>query len=104
MIGISTHVLDTEYGRPAAGIPVSLEQHAGEWKLLSENVTDSNGRIAQLMPAEESLQPGLYRLTFRTAGPFFPEISISFRIDDISSHHHVPLLLSPYGYTTYRGS
>lgn len=104
MSGISTHVLDTEYGRPAVGIPVSLESHSGEWKLLGEHVTDSNGRVAQLLPVGQPLQPGLYRLTFRAGGPFFPEISITFKISDASSHHHVPLLLSPYGYTTYRGS
>ena len=105
MSGISTHVLDTEKGRPAQGIPVTLlEWRAGEWNLLSETVTDANGRVAQLLAAGEPLQPGLYRLTFRTAGPFFPEVSISFKISDASSHYHVPLLLSSYGYTTYRGS
>lgn len=105
MSGISTHVLDTEKGRPAQGIPVILmEWDAGEWTLLSENITDGNGRIAQLLPAGKTLQPRLYRLTFRTAGPFFPEILISFQITDVCSHYHVPLLLSSYGYTTYRGS
>ena|SRR5438105_7151664 len=105
MSGISTHVLDTEKGRPADGIPVILmEWHAGEWNLLSENITDDNGRVAQLLPIGESLQPHLYRLTFRTAGPFFPEVSIIFKVEDAASHYHVPLLLSSYGYTTYRGS
>ncbi|MGI8741362.1 MAG: hydroxyisourate hydrolase [Bryobacteraceae bacterium] len=104
MSGISTHILDTEKGRPASGIPVVLERHSGAWELVSEQRSDDNGRIAQLLPAGEVLRAGLYRLTFRTAGPFFPEVSISFRVADVSSHYHVPLLLSPYGYTTYRGS
>lgn len=105
MSGISTHVLDTEYGRPAAGVPVVLmEWRAGEWNLLSEHVTDANGRIARLLPEGHPLQCGLYRLTFRTEGPFYPEIVISFHISDAASNYHVPLLMSPYGYTTYRGS
>ena len=96
MSGISTHILDTERGRPAAGIPVILELWMAEWRVLTENTTDANGRIAQLLPAGEPLRPGLYRLTFRTAGPFFPEVSIVFKIEDASSHYHVPLLLSSW--------
>ena len=104
MSGISTHILDIERGRPQAGVRVILEWRADVWKLLSEDITDANGRIAQMLPAGEPLEPGLYRLTFGIAGPFFPEIVISFKIVDASSHYHVPLLLSSYGYTTYRGS
>ena len=104
MSGISTHVLDTENGRPAPGMPVTLERQAGEWEVVSDNVTDSNGRIAQLLPHREPLQIGVYRLTFRTGGPFFPEVSIVFQVADASAQYHVPLLLSSYGYTTYRGS
>lgn len=104
MSGISTHILDTEKGRPASGIPVMLERYSTAWETVSEIHTDDQGRVAQLLPDREPLQPGLYRLTFRTGGPFFPEVSISFRVTDTSSHYHVPLLLSPYGYTTYRGS
>ncbi len=104
MSGISTHVLDTENGRPASGMPVTLERQAGAWEVVSDNVTDSNGRIAQLFPHGEPLRPGVYRLTFRTGGPFFPEVSIVFQVADASAHYHVPLLLSSYGYTTYRGS
>ena len=109
MSGISTHILDTEKGRPASGVPVTLEhksgeQHAGEWQLVSDGTTDRNGRIAQLLLHGEPLQKGVYRLTFRTGGPFFPEVSIVFQVADASAHYHVPLLLSSYGYTTYRGS
>ena len=104
MSGISTHVLDTEKGRPASGIPVTLEYKGGEWQVINTSLTDSNGRIAQLVPHGEPLQPGMYRLTFLTGGPFFPEISIVFHVADASAHYHVPLLLSSYGYTTYRGS
>lgn len=104
MSGISTHVLDTEKGQPAAGVSVTLEHHGGKWQLVSDGATDGNGRIAQLLPVGESLQTGVYRLTFRTGGPFFPEISIVFQVGDASAHYHVLLLLSSYGYTTYRGS
>lgn len=81
-----------------------LERHSGEWANLAERTTDENGRIAQLLPGGGELQTGLYRLTFRTGGLFFPEVSIVFRVADASAHYHVPLLLSAYGYTTYRGS
>ena len=109
MNGISTHVLDTEKGRPAVGVPLTLEyrtgeQHDGEWQLVGNGATDSNGRAAQLLAPGEHLHIGVYRLTFRTGGAFFPEVSIVFRVADASAHYHVPLLMSPYGYTTYRGS
>ena len=80
------------------------EQYDGEWQLVKNGTTDSNGRVAQLLPPGEPLQIGAYRLTFRTAGAFFPEVSIVFQVVDASAHYHVPLLLSSYGYTTYRGS
>ncbi len=104
MSGISTHILDTEQGRPASGVSVTLECHTGEWQLVSESVTDDNGRIAQLLPHGQHLQENLYRLTFRTGGTFFPEVAIVFQVGDVATHYHVPLLLSSYGYTTYRGS
>ncbi len=104
MSGVSTHVLDTEKGRPVSGVPVTLQHKADEWQIISDGVTDSNGRVAQLLPQGEPLQIGLYRLTFRTGGPFFPEVAIVFQVVDVSAHYHVPLLLSSYGYTTYRGS
>ncbi len=100
MSGISTHVLDTALGRPAVGIAVTLEHKSDRW----DSVTDANGRVASLLPEGEPVRTGIYRILFQTNGPFFPEVVIQFRIDDPASHYHVPLLLSPYGYTTYRGS
>jgi 5-hydroxyisourate hydrolase len=103
MAGITTHVLDTAKGRPAAGMRVVLQR--GE-EVLFDGVTDGDGRARVLAP--EAAQPGVYRITFHTDGynrdGFFPEASILFRIEDASQHYHVPLLLSPFGYSTYRGS
>jgi hydroxyisourate hydrolase len=108
---ITTHVLDTARGKPAGGVGVVLERQAGaEWSELGRGVTDADGRNRSLMTSD--LAAGIYRLTFATDGyfasqgtvGFFPEVSIVFRIDDARSHYHVPLLLSPFGYSTYRGS
>lgn len=105
---ITTHVLDTAAGRPAPGIDVRLHARDAEgWALVAEGRTDDDGRIRDLGP--ERLDAGVYRLTFDTGpylGPdaFFPEIAISFRILDPGAHHHVPVLLSPFAYSTYRGS
>jgi 5-hydroxyisourate hydrolase len=101
---VTTHVLDAAAGRPAAGIPVRLET-AGT--VLAAAETDADGRVRDLGPAR--LEPGVYRLVFDTGhylGPdgFFPEIAVAFRITDPQAHHHVPVLLSPFSYTTYRGS
>jgi 5-hydroxyisourate hydrolase len=112
MSGISTHVLDTAKGRPASGIAVLLERFTPEsgWERLGEGITDQNGRIAHLSPEDQPLDAGAYRITFRTAPyfgqqeSFYPEVSIQFRVNDPASHYHIPLLLSPHGYTTYRGS
>jgi 5-hydroxyisourate hydrolase len=108
-MSLSTHVLDTARGRPAAGVPVRLDRHDGAtWRPLAEDSTDDDGRLGDL-PAPE---PGTYRLRFGT-GPYFaalgvetfyPEVSVVFTVADAGEHHHVPLLLSPYGYSTYRGS
>ncbi len=112
MIGISTHVLDTAQGQPARGVRVVLGRASadGSWTLAGEGVTDTNGRIAQLLAGDEPLQAGAYRLTFFT-GEYFegqqhfhPEVTVQFLVRDPTTHYHVPLLLSPYGYTTYRGS
>ena len=108
---ITTHVLDTARGRPAAGIPVALHLHSdGNWRELARGITNQDGRISDLLQ-ESKLQAGKYRLTFDTGGylavsgkPFFPEVEIVFEIHDPAQHYHVPLLLSPYGYSTYRGS
>jgi 5-hydroxyisourate hydrolase len=113
MSGISTHVLDTSIGRPAAGVPVSLEFLDGKtWKQVSRTTTDANGRVAQLLPAGPKLAAGFYRLSFDTAAYFearkadwfYPHVAIVFGVADASQNYHVPLLLSPHGYTTYRGS
>ncbi|OXM65760.1 MULTISPECIES: hydroxyisourate hydrolase [Amycolatopsis] len=102
---VTTHVLDTAAGRPAAGVPVRLE--TGDGTPIARGRTDDDGRIRDLGPDE--LDPGVYRLVFDTGahlGPdaFFPEVTVSFRISDGTQHHHVPVLLSPFSYSTYRGS
>jgi len=107
MSPITTHILDISSGRPAAGIPVTLEfQTAGAWEMLAQSATDGDGRARNLLPADHRLASGLYRLRFETGevSAFFPEIEIRFRVDKPEQHYHVPLLLSAYGYTTYRGS
>jgi 5-hydroxyisourate hydrolase len=99
---ISTHVLDTASGRPAAGVPVSLSaQTADGWRPLGGGETDADGRLGGL---GDRAGPGVYRLTFAVDGPFYPEVAVTFRMADAAEHYHVPLLLSPYGYSTYRGS
>lgn len=112
MSQITTHVLDTSLGRPAAGVPVMLEIEArGVWKELSRGATDSDGRLRHLL-APGALVKGVYRLTFETREyfaqlhkkGFYPQVSIVFEVPDAAEHYHVPLLLSPFGYSTYRGS
>jgi 5-hydroxyisourate hydrolase len=110
---ITTHVLDTSLGRPAAGVLLLLEmkQPQGNWKELGRGVTDADGRCRQLLTGG-ALAAGTYRLIFDTASyfqsckisGFYPRVSIEFEVRDSESHYHVPLLLSPYGYSTYRGS
>ena len=111
---ISTHVLDTAQGKPADEVPVRLERRelAGEWRVLSSTVTDDEGRCTQLLPDGEALRAGIYRLTFDTASyhhaqnleGLYPVIEITFQVRGGESRLHIPLLLSPHGYTTYRGS
>jgi 5-hydroxyisourate hydrolase len=96
---ISTHVLDTEEGIPAAGMRVGL--YRGK-DLISLQETDANGRIADL--AERSLDPGEYRLVFYVDGPFFQTVDLKLAILEPDGHYHVPLLVSSYSCTTYRGS
>ena len=98
-MSLSTHVLDTSRGRPAAGIAVRLELHDDGWRTIADGHTDDDGRIA----GWDTPEPGTYRLVFAVGGEFYPEVSIAFRVTD-DSHYHVPLLISPYGYSTYRGS
>lgn len=111
---VTTHVLDTARGRPAAGVPVRLEQVSGPGATeIATAATDRDGRVSSLGP--DRLPPGVYRLVFDTAAyfggraagareAFFPEVAVTFRIDGAALHYHVPLLLSPFGYSTYRGS
>ena len=111
---ISTHVLDTARGRPAAAMVVRLEraEPSGDWRPLSSLATDQDGRCAELLPEGEPLREGDYRLSFETADYFaaqgapglYPRVEITFRVGRDESHFHIPLLLSPHGYTTYRGS
>ena len=110
MSAITTHILDTSRGQPAAGVPVRLEQQSagGAWKQLGNGVTNSDGRLGSLLPEDAALTVGIYRLTFDTRAyapdGLYPEVSVTFEVRDAGRHYHIPLLLSPYGYTTYRGS
>jgi len=106
---LSTHVLDTTLGKPVAGIRVTLEQ---DRIVVQKGQTDADGRIAGFTDAGASLRPGTYQLRFAVAeywlatgrASFYPEIVIHFMIGTNTEHYHVPLLLSPFGYSTYRGS
>ncbi|MEX0835385.1 MAG: hydroxyisourate hydrolase [Nitriliruptor sp.] len=111
-MSLSTHVLDTSRGVPATGVEVTLERSDGDgWTVLTEGRTDGDGRIGDLV-TEGELTSGVHRLTFATAGYcdrsgvtcFFPEVIVTFAVTAPDEHHHVPLLLSPFGYSTYRGS
>jgi 5-hydroxyisourate hydrolase len=105
---VTTHVLDTAHGMPAAGIPVTLTDATGA--ILAEKLTDADGRVTELGPDE--LPAGNYTLTFDTARyfelidleTFYPRVTIDFRVADPDEHFHVPLLLAAFGYSTYRGS
>jgi 5-hydroxyisourate hydrolase len=110
---ITTHVLDTGAGRPARGVPVRLElrTETGAFEELARGVTDEDGRVTDLL-APGTLGAATYRITFET-GPYFertatanfyPEVAVMFTVHAPTEHHHVPLLLSPFGYSTYRGS
>jgi 5-hydroxyisourate hydrolase len=111
---ITTHVLDIARGRPADGVTIILElRHQSEWIPVGRGVTDGNGRLMTLMEENHPMSPGTYRLTFDTGtyhrdqgvlSPFFPEVKIVFNVDTSDEHVHVPLLISPYGYSAYRGS
>lgn len=117
---ITTHVLDAQRGKPAAGVPVELWQRAGGadgsagsaggWELLASAVTDDDGRAKQLGP--ETIPNGEYRLRFDTGAyfaatqteAFYPEVQLTFLVAEEGRHYHVPILLSPFAYSTYRGS
>ena len=110
---ISTHVLDTSIGRPAAGIRVQLERRSGDdWRVVGSGEANGDGRVPNLVSESATGGPGEYRLTFDTRAYFaalstatlYPAISIVFEVAPGQTHYHVPLLLSPFGYTTYRGA
>jgi len=112
MSQITTHILDTSLGKPAAGVSIILEQRSGgEWKEIANGVTDGDGRISNLLEDDRILDPGAFRLIFNSGeyfanqdkDCFYPKVVIVFQTTD-TSHYHVPLLLNPYGYSTYRGS
>lgn len=98
-MSLSTHILDTGSGRPAADVHVRLELHDDGWRTIAEGRTNADGRIS----GWDTPEPGVYRLVFDVDGEFYPEVTVAFRVTD-DSHYHVPLLISPYGYSTYRGS
>lgn len=111
---VTTHVLDTAMGRPAVGVPVELAVMAGEgiWRILASGVTDGDGRVTNLLASDHALAVGTYRMRFdtsvyfRAAGVagFYPQVDVVFTLREPTAHYHIPLLLSPYGYSTYRGS
>ena len=114
MSGITTHVLDTSRGRPAADLAVALlrQEADGEWGVIGRGTTNADGRITSLLPEGISVAAGRYRLVFDTGAwllnqgveAFFPQVEVEFEVRDPGRPYHVPLLLSPYGYSTYRGS
>jgi 5-hydroxyisourate hydrolase len=111
---ISTHILDIVLGKPAKDVSVRLEKQnpPANWRLLTSARTDQDGRCAQLLPEGEDLSAGVYRLCFDTGSYYalqnidalHPVVEVTFQTRDGESHLHIPLLLSPHGYTTYRGS
>ncbi|HEY9777543.1 MAG TPA: hydroxyisourate hydrolase [Planktothrix sp.] len=110
---ITTHVLNTSLGKPGKGIKANLEMLRGDrWEELGRGVTNEDGRIADLLSPEHKLAAGIYRLTFnilhyfesQSIEGFYPYVQIAFEVRDGEQHYHVPLLLNPFGYSTYRGS
>jgi 5-hydroxyisourate hydrolase len=110
---ITVHVLDTSRGKPAAGLAVVLEQAEGkEWRELAKGKTNGDGRIEALLPKNKPVAAGIYRVTFESGDyfaesktkTFYPRITVIFEVADPKEHYHIPLLLSPFGYSTYRGS
>lgn len=113
MSAITTHILDTAKGKPAADVPVILEiENEGHFEQVGQGITDSDGRVKDLMDDDEKLEMGIYRISFNiqkyyqdlNEESFYPEASIVFKVGATDEHYHVPLLLSGFGYSTYRGS
>ena len=114
MSPITTHILDVSTGIPARGIGVTLERQtsSGDWEIIGRGATDDDGRLRDLLASNADFEAGNYRLTFDTGAyfaaqqieGFYPQAVIVFTVRDAAQHYHVPLLLSPFGYSTYRGS
>jgi 5-hydroxyisourate hydrolase len=113
MSRLSTHVLDTSVGLPARGVAVALDAYRdGAWQPLARGTTDDDGRLRLIDDERPALDAGAYRLSFDTGAyfaqtgtaTFFPTVTLTFAIDGAPAHQHVPLLLAPYAYSTYRGS
>ena len=113
MSQITTHVLDTAQGKPAAGIEIRLESLSPDntWLELAKGITNADGRIPDLLDDDVRLEPGQYRMVFEVASYFsaqqvkyfYPYVSVSFILDS-ANHYHISLLISPFSYSTYRGS
>jgi len=112
MSQITTHILDTSLGKPAAGVTIRLLHQEGQtWKEIARGITNADGRITDLLHAATTVPQGIYKLRFetqpyfdlRSVHAFYPFIEVAFQTND-SEHYHVPLLLNPFGYSTYRGS
>jgi 5-hydroxyisourate hydrolase len=110
---ITTHILDTAKGCPAAGVAISIEiEQNGSWTKLSSGITNKDGRVTDLLPHDKPLEAGRYRMRFETGmyfadnnlEGFYPYVEVVFDIKSTDQHYHVPLLLSPFGFSTYRGS
>jgi 5-hydroxyisourate hydrolase len=110
---LSVHVIDTMTGNPAAGLRVVIARsEKSAWTELGRGQTDESGRIARVLPDGMTLRAGVYRMTFETGGyfarrqvkTFYPEVPVVFEVTDPERHHHLPLILSPNGYSTYRGN
>jgi 5-hydroxyisourate hydrolase len=110
---LSVHILDLQSGQPTAGVNVTLEERDGQqWRTLGQGMTDAQGRVRALYPAGRQLTAGAYRIVFKTGEhyarlrqpTFFDQIPVEFKVENTAQHYHIPLLLSPYGYSTYRGN
>lgn len=110
---LSVHILDLQTGTPTAGVTVTLEKKTGnDWRQLASGVTNAQGRIADMYPADKAMVQGDYRIVFKTGEyyarlkqeTFFPEIPVQFHVEKTDQHYHIPLLLSPFGFSTYRGN